>query len=74
MEDNFENKITNMIYDDMKACLECVKKCLENGMNERAKITLKSALDSLEVMRSRELRKNELEEELFKKLKETESK
>lgn len=74
MENNFENKITNMIYDDMKVKLEYVKKCLEKGMNNEAEITLKSALGSLEVMRSRELRKNELEEELFKKLKETESK
>lgn len=74
MENNFENKITNMIYDDMKARLEFVKKCLEKGMNNEVEIALKSALDSLEVMRTRELRKNELEGELFKKLKETESK
>ena len=43
-------------------------------MGREAKIMLKMVYDSLEIMRSRELRKNELEEELFEKLKKTESK
>ena len=74
MKNNFENKITNRFYDDIQLKLKYVETYLEKGMGREAKIMLKMVYDSLEIMRSRELRKNELEEELFEKLKKTESK
>lgn len=73
MKNDFENKITNRFYDDIQLKLKWVETYFEKGMDREAKIMLKMAYDSLEIMRSRELRKNELEEELFEKLKKTES-
>lgn len=74
MKNDFENKITNRFYDDIQLKLKWVETYFEKGMDREAKIMLKMAYDSLEIMRSRELRKNELEGELFEKLKKTESK
>ena len=74
MKNDFENKITNRFYDDIQLKLKYVEIYLEKGMGREAKIMLKMVYDSLEIMRSRELRKNELEKELFEKLKKTESK
>lgn len=74
MKNDFENKITNRFYDDIQLKLKYVETYLEKGMDREAKIMLKMVYDSLDIMRSRELRKNELEEELFEKLKKTESK
>lgn len=73
MKNDFENKITNRFYDDIQLKLKWVETYFEKGMDREAKITLKMVYDSLEIMRSRELRKNELEGELFEKLKKTES-
>ena len=73
MKNDFENKITNRFYDDIQLKLKWVETYFEKGMDREAKIMLKMAYDSLEIMRSRELRKNELEGELFEKLKKTES-
>lgn len=69
MKNDFENKITNRFYDDIQLKLKWVETYFEKGMDREAKIMLKMAYDSLEIMRSRELRKNELEGELFEKLK-----
>lgn len=74
MKDDFENRITNIIYDDMETCLELAKKCLEEGMNSKANDMINLAIGTLAIMRSRELRKNELEDLLFEKLKKFESK
>ena len=74
MKNDFENKITNRFYDDIQLKLKWVETYFEKRMDREAKIMLKMAYDSLEIMRSRELRKNELEGELFEKLKKTESK
>ena len=74
MKNDLENKITNRFYDDIQLKLKYVETYLEKGMDHEAKIMLKMVYDSLAIMRSRELRKNELEEELFEKLKKTESK
>lgn len=74
MKNDFENKITNRFYDDIQLKLKWVETYFEKGMDREAKIMLKMVYDSLEIMRSRELRKNELEGELFEKLKKTESK
>ena len=57
----------------MQLKLKLAETYFEKGMDREAKIMLKMAYDSLEIMRSRELRKNELEGELFEKLKKTES-
>lgn len=73
MKNDFENKITNRFYDDIQLKLKWVETYFEKGMDREAKIMLKMTYDSLEIMRSRELRKNELEGELFEKLKKTES-
>ena len=73
MKNDFENKITNRFYDDMQLKLKLAETYFEKRMDREAKIMLKMAYDSLEIMRSRELRKNELEGELFEKLKKTES-
>lgn len=73
MKNDFENKITNRFYDDIQLKLKWVETYFEKGMDREAKIMLKMVYDSLEIMRSRELRKNELEGELFEKLKKTES-
>ena len=74
MKNDVENKITNRFYDDIQLKLNYVETYLEKGKGREAKIMIKTEYDSLEIMRSRELRKNELEEELFEKLKKTESK
>ena len=73
MKDNFEDKLTNMNYDVLEAVLESVKRSLEAGEIAAAHRMLREISESLKVMRSRELRKNKLEAELFEMIRKAES-